>query len=147
KLALTPEEIKRLPDNYAAASVVHPLPDLFGTRSEWMEIRWTLDRLHDDSVHFRRAARVFIKAKSQPANRQAFLNEFREETGGGAGRLAAVALVIQSLLIDSNGAVVPSPITFEVQQRSFTKDGRSNLAPTELGQFEISRKLFLSDPR
>jgi len=58
-----------------------------------------------------------------------------------------VALVIQSLLIDSNGAVVPSPITFEVQQRSFTKDGRSNLAPTELGQFEISRKLFLSDPR
>jgi hypothetical protein len=147
KLALTPEEIKRLPDNYAAASVVHRLPDLFRTRSEWMEIRWFPNRLHDVSVHFRRAARVFIKAASRPANRQAFLNEFREEAGGGAGRLAAVALIIQSLLIDSNGVVVPSPITFEVQQRSFIKDGRGNLAPTELGQFEISRNLFLRTPR
>ena len=147
KLALTPEEIKRLPDNYAAASVVHRLPDLFGTRSEWMEIRWFPDRLHDDSVHFRRAARVFIKAKSQPANRQAFLNEFREELGDKVERLDAVALVIQSMLINSNGAVVPSPITFEVQQRSFIKDARGNLVKTELGQFEISRKLFLSNPR
>jgi hypothetical protein len=147
KLALTPEEIKRLPDNYAAVSVVHRLPDLFGPRSEWMEIRWFPERLHDESARFRRTARVFIKAASRPANRQAFLNEFREEAGEGAGRLAAVALVIQSLLIDSNGAVVPSPITFEVQQRSFIKAGRGNLAPTELGQFEISRKLFLSNPR
>jgi hypothetical protein len=147
KLALTPEEIKRLPDNYAAVSGVHRLPDLFGPRSEWMEIRWFPERQHDDSARFRRTARVFIKAASRPANRQAFLNEFRGEAGGGAGRLAAVALVIQNLLIDSNGAVVPSPITFEVQQRSFIKDGRGNLAPTELGQFEISRKLFLSNPR
>jgi len=147
KLALAPEEIKRLPDNYAAASVVHRLPDLFGTRSEWMEIRWFPDRLHDDSVQFRRAARVFIKAKSQPANRQAFLNELREEGSDKAGGIDAVALVIQSMLIDSNGAVVPSPITFEAQQRSFIKDGRGVLAPTELGQFEISRSLFLSNPR
>src|SRR5262245_21253938 len=147
RLALRPEEIKRLPDNYAAASGVHRLPDLFGPQSDWMEIRWFPERLHDDSARFRRTARVFIKAASRPANRQAFLNEFREEAGEGAGRLAAVALVIQSLLIDSNGAVVPSPITFEVQQRSFIKDGRGNLAPTELGQFEISRKLFLSNPR
>jgi hypothetical protein len=147
KLALTPEEIKRLPDNYAAASGAHRLPDLFGTRSEWMEIRWFPERLHDESFRFRRVARVFIKAASQPANRQAFLNEFREEVGGGAARLAAVALVTQSLLIDSNGAVVPSPITFEVQLRSFIKDGRSNWVRTELGQFEISRKLSLSSPR
>ncbi|HEY7183594.1 MAG TPA: hypothetical protein VIC84_19345, partial [Blastocatellia bacterium] len=146
KLALTPEEIKRLPDNYAAASGVHRLPDLFGTRSEWVEIRWTPDRLHDDSVHFRRAARVFIKAKSQPANRQAFLNELRDEPADKAEGIDAVALVIQSMLIDSNGAVVPSPITFEVQQRSFIKDERGNFVKTELGQFEISRKLFLSNP-
>ncbi len=144
KLALRPEEIKGLPDNYAAASGVHRLPDLFGTRSEWMEIRWIPTRLHDVSVHFRRTARVFIKAASQPANRQALLNELREE---GAGRLDAVTLVIQSLLIDSNGAVAPSPITFEVQQRSFIKDGRGNWVKTELSQFEISRKLFLSNPR
>src|SRR5215470_7141142 len=147
KLALAPEEIKRLPDNYAAASVVHRLPDLFGTRSEWMEIRWFPDRLHDYSVHFRRAARVFIKAKSQPANRQAFLNELREEGSDKTGGIDAVALVIQSMLIDSSGAVAPSPITFEVQQRSFIKDVRGNFVKTELGQFEISRKLFLSNPR
>ena len=146
KLALMPEEIKRLPDNYAAASGVHRLPDLFGPQSEWMEIKWLPNRHHDESFRFRRAARVFIKAKPLPANRQAFLNEFR---GGGEGtrRIAAVALVIQSMLIDSNGAVVPSPITFEVQQRSFIKDGRGNFVKTELGQFEISRKLFLSNPR
>src|SRR5262245_55407807 len=45
RLALKPEEIKRLPDNYAAASGVHRLPDLFGPRSEWMEIRWLPNRL------------------------------------------------------------------------------------------------------
>jgi hypothetical protein len=147
KLALTPEEIKRLPDNYAAASGVNRLPDLFGTLSGWVEIRWFPDRLHDDSVHFRRAARVFIKAKSQRANRQAFLNELREEGSDKTGEIDAVALVIQSMLIDSNGAVAPSPITFEVQQRSFIKDERGNFVKTELGQFEISRKLFLSNPR
>jgi hypothetical protein len=147
KLALRPEEIKRLPDNYAAASAVHRLPDLFGPRSEWMEIRWFPDRLHDDSVHLRRAARVFIKAASRPSNRQAFLNELRDEPADKAEGIDAVALVIQSMLLDSNGAVVPSPITYEVQQRSFIKNGRGNLAPTELGQFEISRKLFLSNPR
>jgi hypothetical protein len=143
KLALRPEEIKGLPDNYATARGVHRLPDLFGTRSGWMEIRRIPTRLHDVSVHFRRAARVFIKAASPTANRQAFLNELRDE---GARRLDAVALVIQSLLIDSNGAVAPSPITFEVQRRSFIKDRRGNLVRTELSQFEISRKLFLSNP-
>jgi hypothetical protein len=147
KLALMPEEIKRLPDNYAAASGVHRLPDLFGPRSEWMEIRWLPNRHHDESFRFRRAARVFIKVKPLPANRQAFLNELRQAGSEKIERIAAVALVIQSMLIDGNGAVVPSPITFEVQQRSFNKDGRGNLAPTELGQFEISRKLFLSNPR
>ena len=147
KLTLTPEEIKRLPDNYAAASGIHRLPDLFGTRSGWMEIRWFPDRLHDDSAQFRRAARVFIKAKPQPVNRQAFLNELREPGSDKAGRIDTVALVIQSMLIDSNGAVVPSPITFEAQQRSFIKDSGGNLVKTELSQFEISRKLFLSDPR
>ena len=147
RLALRPEEIKRLPDNYAVAAGVHRLPDLFGPRSEWMEIRWLPNRLHDESFHFRRAARVFIKAKPLPANRQAFLNELREAGSDKVGRIAAVALVIQSMLIDGNGAVVPSTITFEIQQRSFIKDGRGNLAQTELGQFEISRKLFLSNPR
>src|SRR5215475_11321426 len=147
KLALRPEEIKSLPDNYAAASAVHRLPDLFGPRSEWMEIRWFPDRQHDNSVHFRRAARVFIKAASRPANRQAFLNEFRDEPADKAEGIDAVALVIQSMLIDSNGAVVPSAITFEAQQRSLIKDGNGNLAPTELGQYEISRKLILSNPQ
>jgi hypothetical protein len=147
KLALTPEEIKGLPDNYAAASGVHRLPDLFETRTKWMEIRWIPTRLHDASVHFRRAARVFIKASSRPANRQSFLDELRDEGMYKVGGLDAVALVIESLLIDSNGAVAPSPITFEVQQRSFIKDRRGNLVKIELSQFEISRKLFLSNPR
>ncbi len=147
KLALTPEEIRGLPDNYAAASGVHRLPELFRNRSEWMEIRWIPNRLHDVSVHFRRAARVFFKAASQPANRQAFLDELRDEGLDRAGRLDAVALVVQSLLIDSNGAVATSPITFEVQLRAFIKDRRDNRVKTELSQFEISRKLFLSDPK
>jgi hypothetical protein len=141
KLALTSQEIKELPSNYAAASRTKRLPDLFGTRSEWMEVRWLPNRLHDDSVHFRRAARVFLKPASHPANRQTFLNALRDETLDKAGRLDAVALVIECLLIDRSGAVVPSPITFEVQQRSFNKGGL-----TELRQFELSRKLFINDP-
>jgi len=106
-----------------------------------VEVRWVPNRLHDVSVHFRRAARVFLKPTSRPADLRTFLNELRQETLDKAGRLDAVALIIECLLIDSSGAVVPSPITFEVQQRSFNKLGR-----TELRQFEISRKLFISNP-
>lgn len=40
KLALTPEEIAALPDNYAAAANRLRLPDLFGEQSPWIEIEW-----------------------------------------------------------------------------------------------------------
>jgi hypothetical protein len=141
KLALTTKEIKELPNNYAAASGSHRLPDLFGTRGEWAEVRWVPTRQHDVSVHFRRAARVFLKPASRPADLRTFLNGLLDETLDKGEVLDAVALMIESLLIDSSGAVVPSPITFEVQQRIFKKTGR-----TELRQFEISRKRFISDP-
>src|SRR4029079_9719190 len=66
KLALTPEEIKALPDNYAAGVAAKSLPDLFGIGGGWLEVLWLPEREHDRAAHHRRAARVFIRPAHMP---------------------------------------------------------------------------------
>ena len=121
KLALTEDEIRSLPDNYAAGVRVHHLPDLFEESSGWMEIRWYEERLHDFAADYRRVARVFIKPTSPPKDKDRFLNGLPEAKNF-PEHLDAVALVTQNLLIDSNGKVVPTPLSYEVQMRTFVKD-------------------------
>jgi len=54
-------------------------------------------------------------------------------------KAAAVALVVQNLLIDSNHRVIPSPIISTVQIRDFSEGGT-------VREFELSRRLLLTEP-
>jgi hypothetical protein len=146
KLALTPEEIKALPDTYAAAADVQHLPDLFGADSAWWEIRWSKERIHDFAADYRRVARVFIKPAALRNDRRNFLNGLRQAENF-PEQLDAVALVTQNLLIDSTGKVVPTPLTYEVQMRTFVKDTDGKLVKTEAKQYELSRRRFLNGPK
>ena len=145
KLALTRSEIEALPDNYAAASGSYNLPGLFDAGSGWLEVQWHPDREHDHSADYRRAARVFIKPTGAPQDKQEFLDGLRSAPNV-ASRLDAVALVIQNLLIDREGEVVPSRLTYDVQLRRFVKDERGALIKTEVEEYELSRRLLLSSP-
>jgi hypothetical protein len=144
KLALTRSEIEALPDNYAAASPHNNLPALFDPDSGWIEVQWHPDRSHDHSVDYRRAARVFIKPASTPRDKQEFLNSLRNAPDIGS-KLEAMALVIQNLLIDSDGEVVPSRITYDVQIRRSIKSDRGSFIKNGVEEYELSRRLLLSE--
>jgi hypothetical protein len=150
KLALTPEEIASLPRNYSTSRKIQDLPDLFGENSGWMEVEWLPYRLHDVSADHRRASRVFLKpaANSQKflADVNARLQQRKFPLTDETGTLDGAALVTEDLLIDSHGRPVPSPLTHEVQLRTFLKDGRGRFKETVVAQYELSRKLLLSDP-
>jgi len=153
KLALSPEEIAALPRNYDVAQRNRGLPQVFDQGTGWTEVEWLPQRLHDDSADYRRAARVSLKPITSP---EEFLADVNNRLRQGANPLlpgttsrlllAGVALVTQGLLIDSHGRIVPSPLTYEVQLRTFVKDERGNFRNTKIAQYELSRKLLLSDP-
>jgi hypothetical protein len=60
--------------------------------------------------------------------------------------LDAAALVTEGLLVDRGGRVVPSPITYDVQLRTFSKDVHGQFQLTTVVEYELSRKLLLADP-
>jgi hypothetical protein len=64
KIALTPDEIKSLPDNYSAAVKRQSFPDVFREESGWVEVEWFAPRTHDSNAGFRRVSRVFLKPAS-----------------------------------------------------------------------------------
>ncbi len=144
KLALTRGEIEKLPDNYAAASGVHQLPALFDPASGWLEIEWRPERSHDHSADYRRAARVFVKPSSPPRDKQEFLNSLRD-TSDITPKVDGFALAIQDLLIDSDGEVMPSRLTYDVQIRRTVRDGRGTFVRTEVEEYELSRRLLLTN--
>lgn len=142
KIALTPEEIRALPDNYAMARTKDALPDLFG-KSGWVEVKWFPYRLHDASVDYRRVTRVFLKPASTPRDMQKFLNGFRGYTNPVTDRLDGVALVIQPLLVDTHGQVQPAKIVTDVQFRMFQKQPEQGaVEKTQVGVYEVRRKLL-----
>ena len=145
ELALTKEEIEALPDNYAAAAKHYQLPDLFTAGSEWVEIEWFPDRIHERVAHCRRVARVFVKPDRKISDFQGFLDGMQQKHGY-LGELGAVALVIQNLLIDREGNVLPTRLAFRVQFRSFHRDDGGNILRTHLEHYELSRKLLLAKP-
>jgi hypothetical protein len=142
-LALTRTEIAALPDNYTAAARVGAVPDVLNPEQGWIEIQWLPHRMHDRAVQFRRAARVFLKPARRPADEVAFLNRFRDETGAPLSELEATALVTQNLLVASDGSVVPSPITFDVQIRRLNAGVNR---PAQVTEHELSRRLLLTEP-
>jgi hypothetical protein len=143
KLALTRGEIGALPDNYAAASVRNNLPALFDPASGWLEIEWRPERSHDHAADYRRAARVFVKPASQPRDKQEFLDSLRDATDI-ASKVDGLALVIQNLLIDSDGEVVPSRLTYDVQIRRTVRDARGAFVRTDVEEYELSRRMLLT---
>jgi hypothetical protein len=146
KIALTPEEIRSLPDNYSIARTKYALPDLFGRNSGWVEVRWFPQRLHDESVDSRRVTRVFLKPARPPQDMQKFLNDFRRREGNPAAVLDGVALVIQPLVIDTQGWLKPAGVSTDVQFRLFEKTRKGVFQKTQIGVYEVSRKQLLSQP-
>jgi len=147
KLALTPEEIQSLPDNYAAARTNNPvLPDLFNPNSGWIEFQYHPDRLHDEAAGFRRVTRIFVKPARPPRDKAQFLDAFREPPQNVPAKLDGAALIIQPLLIDTHGNLSASHVSTEVQIRMFRKSNDGAFARTDLQLCEISRQLMLREP-
>ena len=144
KLALTPAEIAALPDHYAAARASFGLPDLFSPRSEWMELVMGQDRMHDEAADYRRASRVFVKPLTPSADEGRFLASLPNAANP---PVAAAALVMETLLVDSRGRVVPSRLISDIQMRSIARDGRrgsSISGAAAVDQYELSRRRLRS---
>jgi len=150
KLALTSQEIAALPRNYLTAQRRLDLPEVFDERSGWLEVEWFSSREHDASADYRRAVRVFLKPTTQPQKFLADVNErvkkHQDPSPGQASSLDRAALVTEALLIERSGRVVPSPLTYELQLRTFVKDAQGNAKSTTMVQYELNRKLLLKDP-
>lgn len=146
KLALTPEEIQSLPDNYSAARSNSSLPDLFSPNSGWFEFQYIQDRMHDEAAGFRRVTRLFVKAAHPPRDKKKFLGAFRDDPEKAYAQLDGAALIIQPLLIDTRGNLTPTHLTTDVQVRLFTKTSEGNFVKTDLQLGELSRHLMLRDP-
>lgn len=150
KLALDSQEIAALPRNYPTAQRRLDLPEVFDHSSRWMEVEWFPQRLHDQSAGYRRAVRVFLKPNTKPQKFLANVNErvqkLRDPLSDHPGSLDGAALVTEALLIDRSGRVVPSPLTLEVQLRTFTRDEQGKFKATTVVQYELSRKLLLTNP-
>ncbi len=146
KLALTRAEIQSLPDNYDAARSKYALPDLFGKNSGWIEIEWFPDRTHDSVANYRRFTRVFLKPAQPPQDRQKFLDSLRDPQQDMSAKLDGVALVMQSILVDSQGKLAPTRLTTDVQLRLFKKSDQGVFQGPEIRVCELSRKLMLTEP-
>ncbi len=142
KLALTEQEIASLPQTYEQARAAFNLPDLFAQNSSWMEIQMLPERLHDDAADFRRAARVFVHPAAR-ADKQTLLARLQTEVNP-MSQLDGLVLIMQDLLIDNRGVILPSPIVRDVQIRKFTTDANETLATSEIQQFELSRRNLLT---
>lgn len=144
KLALSSDEIKSLTNNYVDAAKGNTLPNLFSAESGWLEIVLLDDRSHDYAASFRRATRVFVKPRTMPPDPARFVESLKHHKH--QDQVEAVALVIQNLLIDSSGKVVPSPLFTEAQFRFFKRDAKTGELSATAQQFELSRGKLLTEP-
>lgn len=144
KLALTSDEIKSLKSNYLLAVGASKLPNVFSTESGWLEIELLPHRSHDHAADFRRATRVFVKPRTTPSNPGQFVESLKHHKH--LDQVEAVALVVQNLLIDKSGRVVPSPVFTDVQFRFFKNAPDKGAVSAEPQQFELSRRKLLTEP-
>jgi hypothetical protein len=124
RLALSPEQIKALPDNFAAVAAVKKLPgfpvDLWDSRGPWVLIGdnqssngpQTITPVHDSFFGGRSTFLVLVRGSTSRQETIKVVQQFNEE-----GKLpsARVALVRRMLLIDNQGRIRLSPITESVQ--------------------------------
>ena len=108
KLALTRAEIQSLPDNYDAARSKYSLPDLFGKNSAWIEIEWFPGRTHDSVSNYSPLHARVPQARSATSG-QAEIPRFSSDPQQDmSAKLDGVALVMQSILVDSRGKLAPT---------------------------------------
>lgn len=144
KLALSSDEIKSLKNNYLDAVNGNKLPNLFSKESGWLEIELLSRRHHDETAFDRRSARVFVKPRTTPPDPGQFVESLKQNQHH--DKIEAVALVIQNLLVDKSGRVVPSPLFNLVQLRFFKNDPKTGAVTAEPQQFELSRRKLLTEP-
>jgi hypothetical protein len=146
KTALTREEINSLPGNYPAAMQQHAIPDLFRKESGWIEVQWFRTRTHDGAAGFRRVSRIFVKPAHPTSDLHRFLATMTGHPDNPDGVLDGVALVMQLLVIDTQGNVRPTTIASDVQIRLYEKANQGTFTKTSLKVCELSRKLLLRVP-
>ena len=144
KLALSSDEIKSLKNNYLVAANENKFPNVFSKESGWLEIELLSHRHHEETAFHRRAARVFIKPRTKPPDPGQFVESLKQNQHH--DKIEAVALVIQNLLVDRSGRVVPSPLFNLVQLRIFKNDPKTGAVSAEPQQFELSRRKLLTQP-
>lgn len=143
KIALTPDEIKALPDSYAAAMPQYSLPDVFHQNSGWIEVQWFPQRQHDSDAGFRRVSRIFVKPSHPPSDVQKFLDE---RPGQNAADLDGIVLVMQLLLVDNQGNVRPTALTNDVRVLHYDRTPEGAFKKTAMQVWEASRRLLVRDP-
>jgi hypothetical protein len=140
RVALSPEEIKALPDNFAAVAATKKLEgfpvDLWDIRGPWVLIgdvnknTRTITPVHDSFFGGRSTFFVFMLAGDGRDKTIQFVKQLNENTKPAQG---PVALVRRTLLIDNQGRIRLTPITETVQIRDY---------PGEQ-EFKLNRKDFL----
>lgn len=143
KIALTPEEIQSLPDNYSPARNALALPDLFNLQSGWVQIQWFPEHAHDAAAGYRRFSRIFVKPVHSAMSTQKLLDGLRNPERNPADSLDGAAILIQLILIDSHGKLTPTHLTSEVEFRLFEKNPNGAFKKTQIRVCEISRGLLL----
>jgi hypothetical protein len=144
RLALSPEEIKALPDNFAAVAATTKVAgfpaDLWDTQGPWVLIgddnkntngARTLTPVHESFFGGRSAFVVLVKAG---ASRHQTIRFVQQKDDKGKSFPAQVALVRRMLLIDQEGRIRLTPITEAVQMRG---EGAER-------EFKLDRKEFLA---
>lgn len=146
RLALSREQIRRLPDNYAAAVKAGTSPTVFDPRRKgaaflpsdlqqedgpWVLLKEAIDQpLARDHTRFFGGRSVFLVFLRLPGGRRQTL-DYVKRLQEGAQKIAKdvaypsfpaqtqVALVRRTLLLDDRGDIIPSPLTETVQIRVY----------------------------
>jgi hypothetical protein len=143
RVALSPEEIKALPDNFAAVAATNKLAgfpaDLWDTRGPWVLIgddnkntygARTITPVHDSFFGGRSTFFVFILAGDGREKTTQFVKQLDEKSVPPPARFA---LVRRTLLIDNQGRIRLAPITETVQIRGDAAEQ----------EFKLNRRDFL----
>jgi hypothetical protein len=143
RVALSPEEIKALPDNFAAvadAKKVEGFPaDLWDPQGPWVLLGddnkntngpRTLTPVHESFFEGRSAFLVLVQAGEKREQTIKLVQQLNDE---GKSSPAQAALVRRMLLIDKEGRIRLSPITETVQMRGVGAEQ----------EFKLDRKDFL----
>jgi hypothetical protein len=148
RLALTPEQIARLPDNYANAvksgrfakgpGKPYLPPDLFSDDGPWVCVGrkdGPVAKQHVAEAN-RFANSTFLIFLRMPEGRDAALKFLKQDRALPAG--AVVVLLRRALLIDSKGEVTPTNLTESIQVRVY---GGSE---QHFEEFRLSRSLLFA---